>query len=615
MCGIAGFVGRSLMTPDQDKISQAKASLFLRGPDGSGTYQKKIGNKTILFIHTRLSIVDLNKNANQPFNDNEGSLIFNGMIYNYIELRNKLKRKGIKFETKSDTEVLLKMLNLYKEKALKYLDGMWVFAYHNFKTNTVIISRDRFGEKPLYFYNSKNNFYFSNSIKALVKLIKKKLEINETALLLHLNYPDKSVGELNQTIFKNIYKFPESSFFKFNLENKKITKKKFWNLKISNKKISFPKSCKRLKEMIKYTIKTRTRSDVKNCMLISGGLDSNAIASYAKENGMIEGYTLKSPIKSYDESKFVKISAKKNKFFLKFVNPLSNKALKITESLILNSYNVLPSTTSLCFALICEKIKLNKNKVILTGVGGDELFAGYYVNFLATLISYKSNLKKYNEKLSFWNQNIKKYIRNPALKNLKNPLLKKQKYQLNYYLEHENSKYLRKKVNHKARKLSKDVFYNNMIQNLFYNSIPAQNLQSDLVAMNYSIENRAPFMSHKIAEFVYSLNKDFFMYKGVPKSLLRISLKNKFPHEIRNNYEKTGFYAPFFKLFNYKEKKKIKRKLLNSKLLKRQIKFSTFTNLLNKTEKDITHSESKFLFGCLNLVLIEDIIKKNNRSL
>ena len=91
MCGIAGFVGRSLMTPDQDKISQAKASLFLRGPDGSGTYQKKIGNKTILFIHTRLSIVDLNKNANQPFNDNEGSLIFNGMIYNYIELRNKFK--------------------------------------------------------------------------------------------------------------------------------------------------------------------------------------------------------------------------------------------------------------------------------------------------------------------------------------------------------------------------------------------------------------------------------------------------------------------------------------------------------------------------------------------
>jgi asparagine synthase (glutamine-hydrolysing) len=154
-----------------------------------------------------------------------------------------------------------------------------------------------------------------------------------------------------------------------------------------------------------------------------------------------------------------------------------------------------------------------------------------------------------------------------------------------------------------------------MLQNLFYNSLPAQVYQSDMISMHYSIENRSPFLSHKIAEYVYQLDKDFFMYKGIPKSLLRLSLKNKFPSEIRNNFEKTGFYDSFYNLFNFREKIKIKNKLKKSLILKRKIKKIFFNYLLNKKEIDITHKESKLLFGFLNVAILENIINKKNSML
>ncbi len=129
MCGIAGFIGLNHHRPSNKKINDCLKSLKRRGPDSNGIFERKINKKNILLLHTRLSIIDLNKNSNQPFFDNEGSIIFNGMIYNYLELKKHLKNKGIIFKTKSDTEVLLKMLNFYGEKAFKYLDGMWSMAY------------------------------------------------------------------------------------------------------------------------------------------------------------------------------------------------------------------------------------------------------------------------------------------------------------------------------------------------------------------------------------------------------------------------------------------------------------------------------------------------------
>lgn len=612
MCGLAGFIGSQKHFPTEKKIENCKRSLFRRGPDGNGVYKNFDKNKKVLFIHTRLSVIDPRKNSNQPFSDDSGTLIFNGMIYNYLELKKKLKKKGIRFKTNSDTEVLLKLLNIYKERSLKYLDGMWSFAYYNFKDNNIIISRDRLGEKPLFLKWNKSNLYFSNSIKALYELDKEKLIFNEKKVKEFLRYPDKSLGLDNSTLFKNINEFKKAHYLKINLSNNKFVYKKYWKLQVSQKKTSYNKACIDLKKKIKKIVTTRSRSDVKNCMLISGGLDSNTIAAFITNKQKTLGYSLISSSPEYDEKKLIQISSKKNKFPTTFIKPRNKNSLKILFSIIQNSYNILPTTTSLGLALICNKIKKDKNKVLLTGIGGDELFAGYYVNFLAHLLSIKKDKTKFKKNYSFWSKNVKIFIRNKFLKELNNPLIKKYKYDLNSYIDLSLNKYFKKNKKMKIKKISNDIFYNNMLQNILYLSIPTQNYQNDLISMHYSLESRSPFLSHHLMDYMYSLNKDYFMYNGVPKSLLRYAMIKNLPKQIYNNFEKTGFYSPFASFFSLKDMKKIKYYLLNSNILKKTLNFKMLKKLMVKKTKKISHQESKFLFACLNLAIVEKTVQNIN---
>lgn len=611
MCGLAGFFGKKFNSPDNIKIKKCLSSLKRRGPDANGIIFKSYKNKKLLFLHTRLSIIDLKKNSNQPIEDENGLLIFNGMIYNYIELRKKLKLKGIKFKTFSDTEVLLKILNLYKEKAFKMLDGMWSIAYYDFQNSNIILSRDRFGEKPLYFFKKNKDIFFSNSLKGLYHLSGAKLEFDKIKVNQQLKYSDKTIGLNNKTLFRGIMSVPQGSYLKIDMEKNLIQKKNYWELRIKKSKMSFGVATKKLQNIIQQVVKTRVRSDVKNSMLISGGLDSNTIAFFAKKNSNISGYSLISSNKHYDETDLIKISNKKNKLKSKFVKSTNSSSLRTLENIISNSFNILPTTSALGFALLCRQIKRDGRRVILTGVGGDELFAGYYVNFLAHLLSYKG--KKFKEKFNFWNQNIKKFIRNERLKNLKNNNLFKNRYKLNFFIEGDEikNKYFKDKTNNKIATLSKDIFFNNMLQNYLIQNVPTQNYANDLVSMHFSLESRSPFLSRVLSEFIYSLRKDYFMYKGKSKSLLRTAMKSKLHQNIINNYEKTGFYSPFSSFFSKKDNIKIRNYLNNSKIIYKYIKKQKIKKLLKLKASQISHGESKLLFACLNFAILE----KNIQSL
>ncbi len=611
MCGLAGFFGKKFNLPDNIKIKRCLSSLKRRGPDANGVIFKSYKNKKLLFLHTRLSIIDLKRNSNQPIEDENGLLIFNGMIYNYIELRKKLKLRGVKFKTFSDTEVLLKVLNLYKEKAFKMLDGMWSIAYYDFQNSNIILSRDRFGEKPLYFYKKNKDIFFSNSLKGLYHLSGVKLEFDNIKVNQQLKYSDKTIGLNNKTLFRGIMSVPQGSYLKIDMKKNLIQKKNYWELRIKKSKMSFSVAIKKLQNIIQQVVKTRVRSDVKNSILISGGLDSNTIAFFAKKNSNINGYSLISSNKHYDETNLIKMSNKKNKLKSKFVKSTNSSSLKTLESIISNSFNVLPTTSALGFALLCRQIQRDGRRVILTGVGGDELFAGYYVNFLAHLLSYKG--KKFKEKFNFWNQNIKKFIRNERLKNLKNNNLFKNRYKLNFFIEGDEikNKYFKDKTNNKIAILSKDIFFNNMLQNYLIQNVPTQNYANDLVSMHFSLECRSPFLSRVLSEFIYSLRKDYFMYKGKSKSLLRTAMKSKLHLNILNNYEKTGFYSPFSSFFSKKDNIKIRNYLNNSKIIYKYIKKQKIEKLLKIHTSQISHGESKLLFACLNFAILE----KNIQSL
>ena len=177
MCGIAGFFGQNKYEPDNYQIKKCLKLMHKRGPDAKGKILKKFKDKSLVLLHSRLSIIDLNNKSNQPFEDENGILIFNGEIYNYIELKKICLRKKIKFKTNSDTEVLLKILNLYGEKAVKYLDGMWAFSYFNKKKNNMIISRDSFGEKPLYYMSDSKKIIFASNLRYIEAISKDKFKI------------------------------------------------------------------------------------------------------------------------------------------------------------------------------------------------------------------------------------------------------------------------------------------------------------------------------------------------------------------------------------------------------------------------------------------------------
>ena len=160
MCGIAGYIGK--FPPDLDHLKQTSKILDHRGPNGEGFYAHKFQDNHVALVHRRLSIIDLDDRSNQPFIYNGTVLVFNGEIYNYLEIRRNLEEIGHIFKTKGDTEVLIHALCEWGQNALDKLEGMWAFAWYNEKQGTLILSRDRFAEKPLYIWQKSDGLYFSS---------------------------------------------------------------------------------------------------------------------------------------------------------------------------------------------------------------------------------------------------------------------------------------------------------------------------------------------------------------------------------------------------------------------------------------------------------------------
>ena len=281
MCGIAGFFGINKNLPNNYQIKKCLDLMHNRGPDAKGKIIKSFNNKSLVFLHSRLSIIDLSNQASQPFEDDKGILIFNGEIYNYLELKKDCLKKKIKFETQSDTEVLLKMLNLYGEKAVKYLDGMWAFAYFNKRNKKMILSRDIFGEKPLYYLQTSEKIIFGSNMKYIETISKNKFKLNLNKIESFLAFGFKEFGNNNQTIFKEVKSLLPGNTLLIDKNNQKKIKKYFTFKSKKTSQINYLNAVKKLRSKIKKIFKTRFRADVPISNLLSGGMDSGSISAIA----------------------------------------------------------------------------------------------------------------------------------------------------------------------------------------------------------------------------------------------------------------------------------------------------------------------------------------------
>ena len=611
MCGIAGYFGKKDFS--KKKINNILNIMKSRGPNFQDHFRFK--NKKGLNINlfsSRLSIIDLNFESNQPFIIENFVMVYNGEVYNYLELRKKLEARGVKFFTKSDTEVVLRYFMFYGEKCLDYFEGMWSLAIYNKKTNKIFLSRDRFGEKPFHVLKTNDGFYFGSEINYIKNLYSQKLEINKKHLLNYLSLGYKSMYKYEENIYKNIKQIPHSSYV-YSITDEDFKIKKYWGLNFKqDNKIKIKDAIKTTKEKVIESIGLRLRSDVPVALCLSGGIDSSIIAAVAVKifNKNIKTFSIIDEDNRYSEKKNILRNIKDLKCEHEFIKLKKDNNLDRLANLI--KYRSAPVATISYYnhSLMLEKMNKQGFKVGLLGTAADEIFAGYYDHYLLHLHSIK-NQKFFKKEKNNFLKYIQKYIRNDLLKDpekyIKNKfgrehIFDESRILKSLFLVKNNTKY-------KEKKFTEDLFRNRMLNELFSEITPVILNEDDLNSMNYSIENRSPYLDKGLVEFVYSLPSSHLIKKGYSKYLLREAFKGILDENIRLDRKKVGFNSSIDSIFD-----------INNKIMKDFLfdKKSEVYDLVDRKKiielfkiKHKPNYLSKFLFNFINAKIFLDIENKN----
>ena len=411
MCGIAGIFKLDNSKVERPQLKLMADSLYHRGPDGDGFWIN--ANQDVGFGHRRLSILDLSSAGEQPMHFRDRyTITFNGEIYNYLEIKERLILDGHKFVSDTDTEVLLTLYSVKRERCLDDLDGMFAFVIWDNKEQTLFCARDRFGEKPFYYsYANATSFMFASEMKALMAAgIEKKVDSN--MLFNYLVYDViEDPFDKQKTFYENIFKLEASHYITISKKDGLI-KKRYWNhpdYSNINTKISFQDANDKLKELFDNSVKRRLRSDVPVGSSLSGGIDSSAIVcTIAKllsgSSHDLQTFSARFHDKSIDEGWFIEKVIEKTKAQPNFVWPEADNLVKDIDRLFYHQEE--PFTTASIFAQweVMKLAKKNNVIVLLDGQGADETLAGYnhYMQpFLRDLYlnnkpEFKRQVKKYD---------------------------------------------------------------------------------------------------------------------------------------------------------------------------------------------------------------------------
>tara|TARA_B110000259_G_C14017871_1_gene402002 strand:- start:1056 stop:2879 length:1824 start_codon:yes stop_codon:yes gene_type:complete len=607
MCGILGFIGTKKI--NKSRIKRGCDAMLHRGPDANGIFAYDKKGLNIILGHTRLSIIDVDSRSDQPFYYDNSILIFNGEIYNFMKIKNELIDLGHSFKTSSDTEVLSHSLRQWGSRALNKLEGMWSFAWFDKTTDEIIISRDRFGEKPLYLWKNQEGLFFSSEIHALKKTVGLSPSINLPQVQRFLVNGYKSLHKHQDTFFSEIFELSKGKYAIIN-KNLKIIEKSYWKPKLKeDKNLTFDDCTVLVRETLIKTVKKQLNSDVPLAFCMSGGVDSNTLMAIAKNyfNYDVHGFTVDSSDPKYSEKKIVDLTIKNLKIKNTFIKPDKKDFLKNLKSLIANRASPVYTIANYCHSELMRSISSKGYKVCIGGAGADELFSGYYDHHLFYLRQIKKNKNLFNTSLKNWKENILKITRNPFLKDYK-LFLNQKKPRDHIFLNNEIfSSYLKKNWNEKFSEITftKDELRNRMLNEIFHETVPAILHEEDLNAMFYSIENRTPFLDNKLFEVCSLIPTRYLINNGAAKSILRESMKGIVIDKVLKNTKKIGFNASIHELLNLDDKK-IKSQVLDDSKIFEIVDRNKIEQLLKI--KKMSNSYSKFLFSFISTKLFIDTV-------
>ena len=602
MCGIAGAISK--IDISSERINQTLGLMKNRGPDGSRSEVIIFNNHKIFLLFSRLSIIDLEPRAMQPFSRGALKIITNGELYNHIELRKELKTLGHHFKTKSDTEVMLAAWEQWGESSLDRMEGMWAFALVDIDKQQVTLCRDRFGEKPLYVWETSEAYYFGSEPKYLATLAGIKPNINYEQISRFLVNGYKAIYKRPQTFFQNFGEIAPSNYLTF-LDNGSSSRARYWELKYAPAHMDEKTAVDGVRAHLKNSMKVRLRSDVPVALCLSGGVDSTILSGMAVHdfNENISTFSIIDDDERYNEKKNIDAQ----------VSFLGCRNYKIHTSQDnfwdrmskLIAYHDKPISTLSYYlhSFMSEQISNSGCRVAISGNGADELFAGYYdqYSFWLAEMSSRSNHSKL---IADWTNSYGKYVQNPILQNpdifLHNPAERDHIY-LNaeefsswliepFYEPFTESRY------------SDNILRNRMLNELKHETIPVILHEDDRNSMFYSVENRSPYLDRNLAEFLFTVPSRHLIKDGFAKYLLRSAGTGYVSETVLWDKRKKGFNAPIDSLINRKDPQTKDRLLCQSPIFD-IVKKEKIERFLHQDMKDNSLSKNLFSFVSVKLFL------------
>lgn len=614
MCGVAGIINYKARHDTIPAVEEMLRSFSYRGPDESGIYHSPsatIGN-------VRLSIIDL-ATGQQPLSDVSGRywIVFNGEIFNYVELREDLEKKGFKLKTQSDTEVLVNLFAVYKEKCLSLLNGQFAVAIWDNKEEKLFIARDRVGIRPLFYTMTNGVFYFASEIKAIFRNKEIKRELNPENLSQIYTF---WTAITPATAFRGICELSPGHFMVISREGMII--KKFWELNFSSSDsaISLSDALDKFNELFTNAVRIRLRADVEVAAYLSGGIDSSTTVAYIKdiEPGILNTFSIGFDDKDFDETKYQEEAVRYLNTNHRAISCSSRDIAEAFPGVVWHSETPLTRTAPTPMLILSKLVRDNNIKVVITGEGSDEILAGYDIFREAIIRRFWASqpssslrptlLKKIYPDIPHLrnaNPNILKMFFGYRLEETANPLY-------SHLLRWNNSNHIKKHFSDQIREsineydpltdLSArlpDSFMEwsplaraQWLETTVFMSGYLLSSQGDRMAMANSVEGRYPFLDYRVIEYCSSIPDNLKLNGLNEKYLLKKLMTGRIPESIVKR-PKQPYRAPISSVFMGNERPAYVNEMLSERITRLAGIFShdSVAALLAKIEKTGTASE------------------------
>jgi asparagine synthase (glutamine-hydrolysing) len=572
-----------------------------RGPDHAGAVTHDLGRGRVAqLLSTRLDVIDLTERANQPLRVGSRTIVYNGELYKYRELRSELEREGECFASESDTEVLVRAFAHCGETVLDRCEGMWAFALHDADDGSVTLCRDRFGEKPLWIHRGPDGIVFASEPKALFALLGRALEpdLDQVRRYLVTGYRTLWTTD-DRSFFSGVELLPAASLLRIEPDGRE-SQRRYWAPTFDpDEEMSYDEAVMGVRERVLRSVELRLRADVPVAFCMSGGVDSTSLIAAAKTvcGYDVHGFTVVNEDARYDEREAV--AATVEGLGLRHTQVPLQRERFLPRMRDLVRYHDAPVATISYYVhwRLMEGIANGGYRVSVSGTAADELLTGYYDHHLAYLAQVRALPDLHAASVAAWEREIRPLVRNPHLGDpelfVRDPGFRGHiVLDADVFAEFLADRYRPEPFRECA--YADDLLRSRMLNELMHETVPVILQEDDLNSMYWSVENRSPYLDRPLAEFAYRIPTRYLVRDGRAKAVLRDAMRGIAPDHVLDEPRKVGFNAPIEALLDLDDPG-VRAELLADSPIFDVVRRERIAELLD--ERNLPNSRSKFLFS------------------